>query len=231
MKVLSITTSSSICGVSIIEDFQILKETNLDSDLTHSQTLLNLIDTTLKELNLKLSDIDLLSVDIGPGSFTGIRIGISTIKAFTDALNIPSIGVSSLEGLARNCSKEGIIYSLIDAKHENIYCQAFQNNGKHISAISEPLFTNINSLIEIINSKYSKDSIIFIGSGAISYKEQISQKVPSSIFIEENSLLAHNIGFAGVEHYNKNEVLDIQPLYLKKSEAELKLEEKQNGHK
>ena len=125
MKILSITTSSKICGVAILEDTNIIKEINLDNGLTHSEALMPLIKQIFEETNLTLWDMDLLISDIGPGSFTGIRIGIATIKAFADSLNIPSIGVSSLDSLTYNSQNMGVICSLIDAKKNNVYCEIF----------------------------------------------------------------------------------------------------------
>ena len=89
MKILCIDTSSKLCGVAILDDTTLIKKIELDNGLTHSESLMPLIDQILKECNLSLKDINLLVSDIGPGSFTGIRIGIATIKAFADSLNIP----------------------------------------------------------------------------------------------------------------------------------------------
>ena len=97
MKILSIDTSSPICAVAILEDNKLIKEISQNNGLTHSEKLMPIIEQILKETNLKLKDIDLLVCDKGPGSFTGIRIGVATVKAFTDSLNIPAIGISSLE--------------------------------------------------------------------------------------------------------------------------------------
>ena len=100
MKVLSIETSSKICSVAILEDTKLVKKIELNNGLTHSESLMPLIKQILEETNLTLSQMDLLVCDIGPGSFTGIRIGVATVKAFSDSLDIPAVGISSLEGLA-----------------------------------------------------------------------------------------------------------------------------------
>lgn len=97
MKILSIDTSSKICSVSILEDTTVILEKHTNDEKTHSQNLMPLIDELFKDTNLTLDNIDLLACSQGPGSFTGIRIGIATIKAFADAKNIPVVGVTSLE--------------------------------------------------------------------------------------------------------------------------------------
>lgn len=87
MKILSVETAGSVCAVSLAEDDKLLKEELLDDGNTHSVKLMPLLDKLLSETNTKISDIDLFACDIGPGSFTGIRIGVSTIKAFLDVTN------------------------------------------------------------------------------------------------------------------------------------------------
>ena len=121
MKILAIDTSSKICSVCILEDNALILEKHTDDEKTHSQNLMPLIDELFKEVNLTLDNIDLLACCLGPGSFTGIRIGLATIKAFADAKNIPVTGVTSLESLAYNVEQTGLIVSLIDAKNDNVY--------------------------------------------------------------------------------------------------------------
>ena len=234
MKILSITTSSKICGVAILEDTSIIKEINLNNGLTHSETLMPLIKQIFEETNLTLSDIDLLVSDIGPGSFTGIRIGISTAKAFADSLGIPSIGVNSLDSLTYNCENMGVICSLIDAKKNNVYCEIFENilNSTFSHIVKRKAsFENIeNLLLEIkeINPEYD---ITFVGDGATTYKNVILDYLPSAKFIDNNDLSASKVGFAGYYNYTTYNIQEVIPLYLRKSEAEKKLEEKLNGTK
>ena len=169
MKILSITTSSKICGVAILEDTSVIKEINLNNGLTHSESLMPLIKQIFCETNLALSDIDLLVSDIGPGSFTGIRIGISTIKAFADSLGIKSIGVSSLDSLTYNCPNAGVICSLIDAKKNNVYCEIYENilNSDFTHVIKRNAsFENIEDLLSEIKNINPNYDITFVGDGA-----------------------------------------------------------------
>lgn len=124
MKILALETSSDIASVSLLEDNKLILELKENSPKTHSEALMPLIDRVLKDTENNLSDISLFAVDNGPGSFTGIRIGLSTIKAFCDVENKPCIPVSSLEGLVYTYqNEESIICSLIDAKHSNVYAR------------------------------------------------------------------------------------------------------------
>ena len=106
MKILSIDTASNICGVSVLENKKLICNLDTNTGRTHSENLMPMIKNALEKSNLTLEDIQLISCDIGPGSFTGIRIGVATIKAFNDGLGIPCIGVSSLESLAYNIKND-----------------------------------------------------------------------------------------------------------------------------
>ncbi len=232
MKILAIETSSKICSVAILEDNVLIKEKTINDDNTHSIKLMPLIEKIFNETNLKIGDIDLFCSDKGPGSFTGIRIGIATIKAFIDVTQKNGIGISSLEALAYNVKKEGIICSLIDAKNDNVYAGLFEHKeGKYIQIDEFKTDNIINILNEYINKE---KSIIFVGDGLISYKNYIIEKFGNNaIFEENNELNATNIGIAAYNKIknNKEETFSLTPLYLRKSNAERMLEEKNNGNK
>lgn len=234
MKILSITTSSKICGVAILEDNSIIKEINLNNGLTHSESLMPLIKKIFEETNLTLSDINLIVSDIGPGSFTGIRIGISTVKAFSDSLGIEAIGVSSLDSLTYNSQNMGVICSLIDAKKNNVYCEIYENilNSAFSHIVRRKAsFENIENLLSEIKEINPNYNITFVGDGACAYKDIILGYLPSANFIENNDLSASKVGFAGLHNYMTQNVQDVMPLYLRKSEAEKKMEEKLSGTK
>ena len=150
MKILSIDTSSSVCAVAVLENSALLKEKTLDGSLTHSETLMPIIQSVFDDLDFDLKDIGLIVCDKGPGSFTGIRIGVATAMAFSDSLGIKSIGISSLEALAYNIKENGVICSLIDAKNDNVYVGIFENiNGKYIlrrNFSAETIYDLLNEL-------------------------------------------------------------------------------------
>lgn len=231
MKILSITTSSPICGVAILEDFSPIKELTLNNGLTHSETLMPIIKQILDETNLKLHNMDLLVSDIGPGSFTGIRIGISTIKAFADSLGVKTIGINSLEALSYNVKTPSVICSLIDAKKNNVYSQIFENDEKNHIIRKSASFENIDELLLELKNLKLNYNLTFVGNGSINYKEKILNYLPNSNFSSLNDLSAINVGIAGFYNFKNNIFSDVQPLYLRKSEAEQKLEEKQNAIK
>lgn len=227
MKILAIDTSSKICSVSVLEDANVIIEKHNDDEKTHSQKLMPLIDETLKEVSLTLDNIDLLACCLGPGSFTGIRIGISTVKAFADVKNIPIIGVTSLESLAYNVENEGLIASVIDAKHDNVYFALFNlSNGKY-ETIIEPKSDDINNIISLLKQYNGK--ITYVGDGAVVHKDLISSEFDNYVFASDTQNIQTSISI-GKSAYNKyncdgyNKEYSVSPIYLKKSQAEINLE-------
>lgn len=227
MKILAIDTSSKICSVSILEDDHVILEKHTNDEKTHSQNLMPLIDTLFKETNLSLDDINLLACCQGPGSFTGIRIGIATIKAFSDAKNIPVIGITSLESLAYNITDTGLIVSLIDAKNDNVYYSLFSNNGELYSKIGDFKSDSIQNILDDL-SIYD-DKLIFVGDGSTIHQEKINQNIKNPMFATDSQNLQTSISI-GKSAYNKfkngisGDSNSISPIYLKKSQAERNLD-------
>lgn len=215
MKVLSIDTSSNLCSVAILENTNLIKKIELNNGLTHSETLMPLIKQILDENNISLKDIDLLVSDIGPGSFTGLRIGVATCKAFSDSLNIPCIGISSLEVLAYNIKNNGIICSTIDCKNDNCYFALYELSNETYSILEEPSAKTITEVLDLLNTKYTNRTITFIGNG-------LPEKCTNCY------LDIQNLGIAGYKKFinNNNKGENILPLYLKKPQAQQQLEEK-----
>nr|DAL05847.1 MAG TPA: tRNA threonylcarbamoyl adenosine modification protein YeaZ [Caudoviricetes sp.] len=213
MLILGISTSSNIASVALSKDAECIKELNINNNKTHSETLLPLINELLSETNIKLQDINLIACDNGPGSFTGIRIGISTVKAIAESLNIPVIAVSSLEGLAYNIHDSECICSLIDARNNQVYCGLFDSNH---TLIGNYMADDINTILPVINQ--SKD-ILFVGDGAVAHKGLLN----INNFRSDNLLHAKNINLCAFNKFSKGEILSadsILPMYLRKSQAE-----------
>ena len=224
MKILSIDTSSKICTVCIYEDNNVLIELNNDDERTHSQKLMPMIQKAFESVNLTLNDINLIACAKGPGSFTGIRIGIATAKAFSDVKKIPVVGVTSLEGLAYNLGSSGLICSLIDAKNNNVYYGLFEfenNELKNTFILSSDNIENVITYIDTLQTNYS--SISFIGDGAYLYKNlivsKLSNKFNNITFAEDTKNLANSISIAKAAYnkYNHGEFGDsnsLVPTYL-----------------
>lgn len=154
MKILCIDTASDICGVSILENTSLVVNLDNNTGRTHSENLMPMIQKALKIANISLKDINLLVCDKGPGSFTGIRIGISTVKAFHDSLNIPCIGISALESLAYNVKNDTLIASIIDCKNNNCYFALYKLANSTYTNIIEPTATSILDALELCKNAY-----------------------------------------------------------------------------
>jgi len=163
------------------------------------------------------------------GSFTGIRIGLSTIKAFCDAKNKPCISVSSLEALAYTINEENsYICSMIDAKHSNLYFSIFEKNGNKYTKIHDFTFDTINNLLLVLGSL--KKKIFFAGNCGILYKDMIKSYLKNDIFFEKDVLVSSKyVGLVAFDKFKNKEISssnDLNALYLKKSNAEETLEAK-----
>lgn len=207
MKILGIDTSSKRCTVCILEDNNVIVELHSDDEKTHSQTLMPLIDEMFKKTDLSLKDIYMLACCVGPGSFTGVRIGISTAKAFADVYNFKTFGVSSLEGLAYNIKEEiSLLHTSSAAKTgsspENskdckdytsqsislIICSLIDAKNENVyyglfdenyNKIEELSTCSIDELIDKL--KKLDKPIAFVGDGALTYKEKLEQHLCKSL--------------------------------------------------
>ena len=207
MKILGIDTSSKRCTVCILEDNNMIIELHSDDEKTHSQTLMPLIDEMFKKTDLSLKDIDMLACCVGPGSFTGVRIGISTAKAFADVYNFKTFGVSSLEGLAYNIKEEiSLLHTSSAAKtgsspENSKDCKDYTSQNislvicSLIDAKNENVYyglfdENYNKIEELSTCSISElicklkkldKPIAFVGDGALAYKEKLEQHLCKSL--------------------------------------------------
>ena len=207
MKILGIDTSSKRCTVCILEDNNVIIELHSDDEKTHSQTLMPLIDEMFKKTDLSLKDIDMLACCVGPGSFTGVRIGISTAKAFADVYNFKTFGVSSLEGLAYNIKEEiSLLHTSSAAKtgsspENSKDCKDYTSQNislvicSLIDAKNENVYyglfdENYNKIEELSTCSISElicklkkldKPIAFVGDGALTYKEKLEQHLCKSL--------------------------------------------------
>ena len=235
MKILSIDTSSSICSIAVLEDNKILKEMHNNNQKEHSETLMPMINELLKSLNITLDDINLIACAKGTGSFTGIRIGIATAKAFADAKNIPVIGVNSLEALAY-CGViqkgEGEYVSIIDAKNDNVYFAIYKMKNGKFSTYKNPEAMAISEMITYVDNL--KLPTYFVGDAEIEKIEQLylaqiakekanSKDICSHEYLQDLPPLSIGIAIAALNKYNmgiRENTEDLFPMYLRKPQAQ-----------
>lgn len=217
MKILAIDTSSSVCSTALLENENIIDENNLDNGRTHSENLMPLVKELLERNQLGLKNINLIAVTVGPGSFTGIRIGIATIKPMAEVFNIPIAGVTSLETLARNDESKKNKIVLIDAKNNQVYAGVFD---KDYNLLEDYIADDINVVIRKF-SKY-EDSVI-IGDAGILHKELLMDNIKNIEFSDSNKQSAVSTGRIGYKKFLNKDLKDadtVLPTYLRKSQAE-----------
>lgn len=228
MKILVADTSSSVCATGVLDDDKLICENTLDNGKTHSENFMPLVKKTLEDAKLTLDDIEYMAVSVGPGSFTGIRIGIASCKAMAEVKKIKIIPVTSLEILAGNergnCN---VICSMIDARNDQVYCGIF---NKDVNLIEEYIADDINIVLEKLK-KY--DEILFVGNGAVLQKDIIEsvlndKKIKFSINNKQNAV---SLGIIAYQKIRNNEIItvdELMPMYLRKSQAERMKNESEN---
>lgn len=229
MRILALDTSGTNLSVCVIEEDKVIADFNLCAGMTHSETLLPVIDEILTKSKIDINDIDILACGIGPGSFTGLRIGIATIKGLALSLEKKVIGVPTLLGLAYNIPYfDGMICSMIDAKNNNVYAGIYEYQQNKLVQVGKYYTDSIDELITSL--KAEEKNIIFVGDGVYAYQEKLREnigeraKFASFPFNREHAV---SIAYEALKRASRNEydnVDTLNPMYLKKSQAERALE-------
>lgn len=230
MKILAIDTSGQNCSVAIIDEEKVICDFNLSIGTTHSETLLPMIDEVCKTSRIDLSEVDVLACGIGPGSFTGLRIGLATIKGFALAQNKNVVGVPTLDALAYNIANfDGLICSVLDARNNNVYAGIYKYVNDKVILQDDYITENLDTLIDILKEKNEK--VIFVGDGAVSFKEKFIQSLSEKALfapLHLNNQLSSSVAKAALDRALVNDFDDadtLNPMYLKKSQAERTFEE------
>jgi len=228
MLILGVDTSALAAGAAVLKDGKLISEAYLNTGLTHSQTLMELIDSALKNACVSFSDIDAVAVSAGPGSFTGIRIGVSAVKGLCFPENKPCCPVSTLEALANCVDIDGfLIVPVMDARCMQVYTAVFEKTDGEIVRIIDDTPMKLEELCDVLK-KYDK-KIILIGDGAdLSYKflseKGLDVRTFSEIFKFQH---ASGVAITAYRHYNKGEkfisAAELVPSYLRLSQAEREL--------
>ncbi len=229
MKILGIDSSAKSASVAVTDNGKILSSFYINTGLTHSQTLMPMLDNALRCASLTLDNIDAVAVNKGPGSFTGIRIGVAAAKGIADTKNIKTIGISTLESMAYNLiAFDCIAVAVMDARCSQVYTALFRVKNAVVERLTADLAVPISELKEMLSS-YNEE-IILVGDGAdICYRalcEDFSEiKIAPEAYKYQN---AAGVCFAAE---NKDENLyivsnELVPEYLRLPQAERELKNK-----
>lgn len=222
MIILGIEAATRVASVAVISEEKILAEISQEAKLTHSETLLPQIEQALKIANVE--KVDAVAVSIGPGSFTGLRIGLATAKALCYAWNIKIIGVPTLQAISYHFpTSNAIVIPMLDAQKNRAYCQKFKN----CRALSK---LEIKSIDEIVAGAGNIDAEIFL-CGDVLHKIKID--LPQNVKIAPINCRmprAVNVALFGknlIDAGGISNVMNIEPLYIRRSEAEELWEQRQ----
>lgn len=232
MKILSVDTSTMISSCSVMVDGVIVGDYNVNQELTHSETLVPMIKELFKNLNMSLSEIDLYAVGKGPGSFTGLRIGMTVVKTFAQIYNKDIVGISTLEALANQITSDSIIIPILDARGGRVYYGAYKKTDNKITNIEEDNLSYFDELMDKLKSY--EDNIIFVGEISGDFKKEILLNskyslAPSSL----NNCIGRSLCDLALCKQNNNQIenfFSLKPEYIRKAQAQRDLEMKnKNG--
>lgn len=230
MRVLSLDSSTEAASCAIIEDSKLLGEIIYNNEKQHSVVLMSMIDDLLSKLRLDLKDIDGYVVAKGPGSFTGLRIGMATVKGLSLSSGKPYVSVSSLDSLAYNLSyAPGLICPILDALRDNVYTRLFKNEKGELLPLSDYVAISVDELIEELN-KYNMP-VHFIGDGTLKHRDKLTSQLSQAFFAPAhlNLTRASSLGELGLKLIHSGIVEDLNtatPIYLRKSQAEREYDKK-----
>ena len=225
MLILAVDTSSKSASIALLRDDDVLSEIFFNLDVNHSVVLLPALHHLLRLSGIELNKIDLFACTIGPGSFTGLRVGASTIKGLALATEKPIAGVSTLEALAFNitCSKI-IVCPMLDAKKDQVYTALYRTAQDYtLEEIKSERVTDVRGFLQCID-----EEVIFVGDGSVKYAGLISDMLPGKCYFASGChqyVRAAVVGVLGKKKYSEGDVLDsvtFAPVYLRASEAEMK---------
>lgn len=236
MNILAVDTSASPVSAAFMHDGRLMGEFYLNTKTTHSQTLMPLVEALLKTASVGLNDIDVFAVNAGPGSFTGVRIGVSTVKGMTMPLDKKCASVSTLESMAY-CMPytSGIVCAVMDARCSQVYNALFMLDNGNVNRLTDDRAISMAEL-EADLGNYEENSIYLVGDGAELCYEAFGEKYPFVILTPENIRFQHAYGTAkAAEKMAAENRLcssdELMPLYLRLPQAERELKERKEKEK
>lgn len=234
MKILALDSSAVVGSVALCEDTRMVAHYTLNTGNTHSQTLLPMIESALKSAEWEIDDLDLLAVSQGPGSFTGVRIGIATVKGLAFGKNIPCAGVSTLEALAYNLRYfNGILCPVMNARRAQVYNALFACRDGVMTRLCPDRAISIAELDEELAGM--EQPIYLVGDGYDITLRGLTKAEVMPVPDELRYQSGYSVALCALAAYERGQAVDdatLAPVYLRPSQAERKRNErlaKENG--
>jgi tRNA threonylcarbamoyladenosine biosynthesis protein TsaB len=239
MLILGIDTATTAASAALVEDGKLVREAVHDPKQkrngggavrgNHAATLLPLIDGLLKNSGRGLSDVNGIAVALGPGSFTGLRIGLSTVKGLVYGSDTPVVGVPTLHAVAARVDDfDGFICPFLDARKKEVYAALFHKSGERLERVVEDAVAPAEAAIEAVRARIGSESCLFIGDAVSAYEDLVKAKLAASGRLtlgegyRSTAAAAALIGEERLRRGESDPVGPLAPIYLRPSEAELK---------
>jgi tRNA threonylcarbamoyladenosine biosynthesis protein TsaB len=240
MRILGVDTATSSASVALVENREIVAEridaraaladpsSLMQPRTNHAETLLTLIDSLLDSAALSLNDVHGFAVSLGPGSFTGLRIGLSTVKGLAYGTPLPLVGIPTLLATAtRAADHDGLVCALLDARKNEVYARLFYKSGGSLETLSEDFIAPVKAVCEKIR-RLDAAACLFTGSGARLHRTLLANSFAgvAQFHLEETQpTLAATVARLGERRLERHEADDpgsLVPLYLRAADAETK---------
>ena len=223
MRILAVDTSGPVAGAALMENGVITHEVTAAHGLTHSQTAMPMIDQCLSAAGIAVKDVDLFAAVAGPGSFTGVRIGVCAVRALAHSWNKPALQIDSLETLAMNAfGFHGVICPILDARRGQVYCAAFRfEQGKLPERIAED---DAMSLSDFLDKLPQDERLLFLGDGLKVHFPTISAKLGERAVAAPSHMsylrAAAACEIAANRAEDAKDCMQLTPIYLRAPQAE-----------
>lgn len=233
MLILAVDSATPSAGVALVDENKVLYEELANFKKTHSETLMPMIDRALKVCECSMDDITSIAVTVGPGSFTGLRIGMGTVKGLSLATGKPIVAVSTLETIAFNVLKvPALVGVLLDARKQEVYSALYDVSGTSPIALSKEYAQSPEEFVELALKTLKEQNcsqIILLGNGYYPYQDYFKDAlgemlipVPSHFMLPRAAALG-NLAIIKTRNEEFTDVFSLRPVYLRLSEAEYRL--------
>jgi tRNA threonylcarbamoyladenosine biosynthesis protein TsaB len=224
MKILGLDTSTMMTTCAVMEDETLLGEFSLSLDMSHSEALVPMIGELMDNLGMKIGDMDGFAVSKGPGSFTGLRIGLATAKGFAHVTGKPIVGVSSLEVLADNMYGHEIVVPMMDARRDRVFTAIYTMDNDQWVPVLKPDALPVEDLIQIINRDHER--VTLVGDGAVRYRSEFLEGLRGKVLFAPGSLNLSRaasvcrLGMLRLLNGQLDDMFTMAPEYLRDSQAQ-----------
>jgi tRNA threonylcarbamoyladenosine biosynthesis protein TsaB len=241
MRIIGIDTATTTASVALVNDGIVVAEKSNPSHApgsngdqhtgkgNHAETILLLLESLLQSAGISLPDIDGIALSIGPGSFTGLRIGLSTVKGLAYGARLPVVGVSTLLAQAARVSHyEGLICTLLDARKNEVYAALFEKTGDTVHRLGEECVASAAAILEIIRPLAKGKPCLMVGDSTAAYRQWLAQQLGGGALFQTGDLslsVAAMVARLSEHRFRSNDVDDLgslTPMYLRRSQSEFK---------